>query len=148
MKKILLLAICLMLVGIPITSGLQLEKQIYQIPEQTAPIPEDIPQWAIGNFTGVWGLNINGQPTDPIGLIAGYYGTYRFVGIITNSTAPNGWIAGFTFRSFLIGRVGNLSGENTVPVIGIGIRNETGFYYRVMSFFGPTIYIAGIYHPF
>ena len=51
--------------------------------EQPIQTLEDIPEWAIGNFTGVWGLNLNGQPQDPVGLVLGYYGEYIFGGLVT-----------------------------------------------------------------
>jgi len=153
MKKTIIIGIiCLLLIGIPITSAISVEKATFiksirkDQPIQTL---EDIPEWAIGNFTAVWGLNINGEPyEDPLGLVLGYYGTHLFAGIVTNTTAPNGWIWGYRFSIFMIGMVANIDGEKKAPIIGIGVWNEEGFYYRIMSIVGPTFYIAGIYNPF
>ena len=152
MKKTIIIGIiCLLLIGIPITSAISVEKATFiknirkDQPIQTL---KDIPEWAIGNFTAVWGLNINGEPTDPLGLVLGYYGIRLFAGIVTNTTAPNGWIWGYRFSIFMIGMVANIDGEQKAPIIGIGVWNEEGFYYRIMSIVGPTFYIAGVYNPF
>ena len=153
MKKTIIIGIiCLLLIGIPIASAISIEKPIFfnriqkDQPIQTL---NDIPEWAIGNFTAVWGLNINGEPyEDPLGLVLGYYGTNILAGIVTNTTAPNGWIWCYRFSIFMIGLVANLDGEQKAPFVGIGIWNEEGFYYRIMSIVGPTFYIAGVYTPF
>ena len=153
MKKTIIIGIiCLLLVGIPITSAISVEKATFikdirkDRPIQTL---EDIPEWAIGNFTGVWGLNINGEPyEDPLGLVLGYYGTNLFAGVITNNTAPNGWRWGYRFSFFMFGMIANIDGEQRAPFVGIGGWNEEGFYYRIMSIVGPTLYIAGVTNPF
>ena len=151
-KTIIILFVCLLFAGIPITSAISFEKAAFIknfTKEQPVQTLEDIPEWAIGNFTAVWGLNVNGEPYgDPLGLVIGYYGTNIFAGLITNTTAPNGWIWGYRFSIFMIGIVANIDGEQKAPFIGIGLWNEEGFYYRIMSIVGPTLYIAGVYTPF
>ena len=150
-KTIIILFLCLLFTGIPLTSAISVEKVSFIkdiSKDHTISTLEDIPEWAIGNYTAVWGLNILGEPQEPLGLVLGYYGTNLFAGLVTNTTAPNGWIWGYRFSIFMIGIVANLDGEQKVPFIGIGLWNEEGFYYRIMSIFGPTIYIAGTYTPF
>ena len=152
MKKLIIFGvITLLIVGIPITTAASVEKTTFiknHRNEQPVPTLEDIPEWAIGNFTGVWGLNLNGEPQEPVGLVLGYYDDHRFAGVVTNTTAPNGWIWGYRFSIFMIGIVANIDGEKRIPIIGIGAWNDEQFYYRIISIVGPTIYIAGIYTPF
>jgi hypothetical protein len=153
MKKVIVAGIFLLFaLGIPMTSAVKpgntaLVRNL--INDNAVVSPEDVPEWAIGNFTGVWGFNVNGEPyEDPIGLVVGYYGTRLFAGLLTNTTAANGWMWGFRFSVFIFGMVANLDGTQTAPIVGIGGFNETGFYYRFMSIVGPTFYMAGIYAPF
>ena len=156
MKKAIIIGfVFLLFVGIPLTSAISVERaaNIKSIlPIKNGPnilTLNDIPDWAIGNFTGVWGININGEPyEDPLGLVLGYYGTNLFAGLITNTTAPNGWIWGIRFSVFMFGVVANIEGDQQAPFVGIGLWNEDGFYYRIMGIIGPTFYIAGVYNPF
>jgi hypothetical protein len=152
MKKTILIGIILLLfIGIPITSAVSIEKSTFiknLVKEQSIQTMEDIPDWAIGNFTGVWGLNIGGQPGTPLGLFIGYYGTNLFAGMFTNTSAPSGWLWGFRFSFFMFGMVANITGEQSTYIVGLGGFNETHFYYRIMGIVGPTIYIAGVYNPF
>jgi len=121
--------------------------QHYIQPPQTI---DDPPSWAVGNFTGVWGLNAMGQPLNPQGLIFGYYGNHRFFGAFTNTTAVNGFLAGLTFGPFMIGIVANVTGEGRAPFVGLGGTNgtTTEFYYRIMRIVGPTLYLCGLYNPY
>ena len=153
MKKTIIIGIIfLLLVGIPMTSAVNVERMTYVKNlrnENPVGTLEDIPEWAIGNFTGVWGFNVNGEPyEDPLGLVVGYYGQHLFAGLLTNTTAPNGWIWGIRFSVFMFGMVANLNGEQQIPIVGIGGFNEDNFYYRFMSIVGPTFYMAGIHTPF
>ena len=90
MKKLLLiLGLCLILLGIPISTAVSIneissiKKPISMITEKVIPTAEDIPEWALGNFTALWGLNLNGQPQDPLGAIFGYYGDFIFFSLET-----------------------------------------------------------------
>jgi hypothetical protein len=153
MRKLILVGIVtIMLMGIPMVSAVNLERATFlksMRSENPVGSLEDIPEWAIGNFTGVWGFNVNGEPyEDPIGITAGYYGNRLFAGFLTNTTAPNGWILGFRFSFFMFGIVANLDGSQKVPIVGIGVWNDEIFYYRFMSIVGPTFYIAGVHTPF
>ncbi len=152
MKKLITVSVIILLIaGIPTITAVSVEKTTIvknQRNEQPVQTLDDIPEWAIGNFTGVWGLNLNGEPQEPVGLVLGYYDDHRFVGVFTNTTAPNGWIGGYRFSMFMIGFVTNINVEKKLPIIGIGIWNDEQFYYRLMSIVGPTIYIAGVYTPF
>lgn len=153
MKRTIIIGIIfLFLIGIPMTSAVNVERMTYVKnlkSENPVGSLEDIPDWAIGNFTGVWGFNVNGEPyEDPLGLIIGYYGQHLFAGLLTNTTAPNAWIWGIRFSVFMFGMVSNFEGEQKIPIVGIGGFNEENFYYRFMSIVGPTFYMAGVYTPF
>jgi hypothetical protein len=151
MKKTIIVGlICIFLVCIPLSSAESIEKQNFHrnlIKQQTIQTT-DIPEWALGNFTGIWGINIGGQPGTPRGLVFGYYATHRFVALFTNTTAPNGWLWGIRFGYFMFGIVANITGEQRTYFVGLGGFNETHFYYRIMGIVGPTFYIGGIYNPF
>ena len=155
MKKVITIAfVFLLLAGIPTISSMSIKNTpniLSKLPNINGPkisTLDDIPDWAVGNFTAVWGLNINGQPGDPLGLVIGYYGEHLFAGLITNTSAPNGWIWGIRFSIFMFGMVANIEGEEQAPFVGLGLWNEEEFYYRIMSIVGPTFYIYGVYTPF
>jgi hypothetical protein len=153
MRKLIFVGIIvILLLGFPMVSAVNVERATY-IKSLRSENPvgslDDIPEWAIGNFTGVWGFNVNGEPyDDPIGLVIGYYGEHLFAGLLTNTTAPNGWIIGYRFSIFMFGMVANLDGSQKVPIVGLGVFNDEAFYYRFMSIAGPTFYLAGYYTPF
>ena len=46
----------------------------------------------------------------------------------------------------MLGIIGDNSDQNSL-IVGLGGRNETHFYFRLMGIVGPTFYIAGIYKP-
>ena len=141
-----------MLMCIPMVSAVNVERAIFMKnirSEKPVITVDEPPDWAIGNFTGVWGFNVNGEPyEDPIGLVIGFYGEHLFAGLLTNTTAPNGWIVGYRFSIFMFGIVANLDGTQKVPIVGLGLWNDEAFYYRFMSIVGPTFYLAGYYTPF
>jgi len=69
MKKLIIVSVIILLIaGIPIITAVSVEKTTllnnYRN-EQPVQTLNDIPEWAIGNFTGVWGLNLNGEPPVP-----------------------------------------------------------------------------------
>ena len=73
MKKIcVILGICILLVGMPVAMPLKISAPQHRIgtqentithPKQT-PV-EDPPDWANGNFSGVWGTDIWGETQIP-----------------------------------------------------------------------------------
>ena len=147
--------ISLLLIGLPVATALPTIQQSIHEPLLQHNIPaeetqDEPPDWATGNFTGVWGINAMGQPLEPQGLILGYYGNHRFLGAFTNTTAVNGYLAGITFGPFMFGVIANITGEGRAPFVGLGGQNGTTqeFYYRIMGIVGPTLYLYGLYHPY
>ena len=151
--KFIIGIICLLLIGIPNTSAVYIKKPTYLSNiqnEYSYQTQDEPPTWALGNFTGYWGLNIVGQPGIPLGLVFGYYGAFRFVAVFTNTTAPNGYLVGIRFSYFMFGIIANITGVQKTLFVGLGGSNETetDFYYRIMGILGPTFYIAGTYNKF
>ena len=159
MKKlvILTLVICMVVSSISATTAVpirNLSKIQEHIPQAVATMDtETPPDWATGNFSGVWGLNIAGQPLPPAGWLAGYYsnmGIGRFVGVFApfNATNVTGYIGGILLGPFMLGIVGNSTTGNKTYFVGLGGANTTHFYWRIMGFVGPTFYMYGLYTKF
>ncbi len=149
-KKIFLTAAVFAILIIPMTSAVNIDK-ISDNKYQN--YLSDPPEWASNYFYGVVGLtNQNGQPEDYKGITVGYCQNDfkgRFAGVIAENDekTPKLFIGGKIAGPFLIGVIGNISTEKYAGMVGIGFRNETHFYYRLMGIVGPTFYIAGKYHP-
>lgn len=109
------------------------------------------PSWATGNFSGVWGLNVLGQPLPPAGWLVGYYSfnglVGRFEGVfdVFNVTNATGAIGGFFLGPFMFGQIANITTGNATGFVGIGGANTTHFYWRIMGFVGPTFYMYGVH---
>lgn len=107
------------------------------------------PDWAVGNFSGVWGLNILGVPLEPAGWIEGYYSDtflFRMQGVYgkNNETEPMCNISTWAFGPFLFGGAQNISTGNGTFIMGLGGVNETQhFYWRISAIIGPNFYIYG-----
>ena len=157
-RKILTIAgICLLLIGMsaasarPLRTIPQLQNHIPETPQQA--LNNDTPPWANGNFTGVWGVNILGIPLEPIGWITGYYqniGLGRLEGVYAtfNETNATSYLTGIMLWIFFLGGAGSLATGNGTYVIGIGIANETHFYWRINAIIGPSFYIYCEYTKF
>jgi hypothetical protein len=157
MKKIGLLVFVVCIVSsIPVAAMGPLHHSIkIQVPVSPSPILDNgtPPDWATGNFSGIWGINVVGQPFPPAGWLAGYYsnmGIGRFVGVFAlfNATNVTGYIGGILLGPFMLGIVGNSTTKNQTFFVGLGGANQTHFYWRIMGFVGPTFYMYGIYTPF
>ena len=114
---------------------------------------DDPPEWARGNFSGVWGLTILGLPLEPAGWIRGYYeeiGLGRFVGEFAEfgETNATGGLIGYMLWIFFLGGVGSLSTGNGTYVSGIGVANETHYYLRLSAIIGPSYYVHVKYTRF
>ena len=160
MKKLMLiLGVCFLLVAMPTLSALPMrapkthhldtvmEEQAIESKEPIQPM--DVPEWAEGNLTGLWGVNVLGQPLEPIGWLYGFYGTYQFAAAfwVFNESEISGYIGGLHIGPFLLGKI-VFPDENETLFVGLGGRNETHFYYRLMGIVGPTFYIYGIHIKF
>jgi hypothetical protein len=113
----------------------------------------DPPDWASGYFYGIVGLtDYNGRTQNHMGYTAGYCQDNfkgHFAGLISSDSDrdPELFIAGKITGSLLFGSIRNITTEKHLGIVGIGIRNETHFYFRLMAIIGPTFYIAGKYYP-
>ena len=158
LKKTLIIGICCLLFLVPAASGfITPTQQSYQPQKLTRPLPlqtlDDPPEWANGNFTGVWGLTILGIPTPPIGWITGYYeniGLGRFAGVFDefNQTNATNALIGIMLWVFVLGGVGNIATGNGTYVTGLGVANETHYYARLSAIIGPSYYIHVEYAKF
>jgi hypothetical protein len=149
-KKIFLIITLVFIISLPITSPLKIERINKQVFQEYLLDP---PEWASCYFYGFVGLtNQNGQPGIYWGLTAGYCQDDfkgRFAGLITENSEedPRFFMTGKITGPFLLGIIGNISTEKYTGIVGIGFRNETHFYFRLMGIVGPTFYIAGKYLP-
>jgi len=162
MKKILVIVgVCSLLITMPITTAIPtklvknsriLNPIMPSIKKQTVNL-DDPPDWAKGNFTGVWGINILGIPLAPLGWIAGYYqriGLGNLAGVFGgfNDTNATGEIVGIMLWIFFLGGVGSIETGNGTYVSGLGIANETHYYMRLNAIIGPSYYIFVKYAKF
>lgn len=112
------------------------------------------PDWAKGNFSGVWGLNFLGLPLKPAGWIKGYFANQPGLGRLEaefaefNVTNATGIIGGYMIWIFFLGFVGSAETGNGTYVAGIGVANETHFYWRLNAIIGPSYYIHCEYTKF
>jgi hypothetical protein len=150
-NKILILIILSIIILIPSVSAINIDKNILCKSEK---LLSDPPDWATHYFYGIIGqTNQNGKPQEYKAVTAGYCQDEfkgRFAGFIAEKNDeknPEYFIGGKIAGSFLIGIAGNISTEKYTGIVGIGFRNETHFYFRLMAIVGPTIYIAGKYIP-
>ncbi|UCD13132.1 MAG: hypothetical protein JSW60_06110 [Thermoplasmatales archaeon] len=167
MKQLLLvLGICFLLAIMPMTTAISMPKlsteisktenklKNYSIVEKPSNIGvlDEPPNWANGNFSGEWGLNLLGIPVTPLGWMEGYYqniGFGRLEGVFAefNETAT-GKISGIMLYVFFLGGVEDIATGNGTFVSGIGVANETHFYWRISAIIGPSFYIYCEYTKF
>lgn len=125
--------------------------------EETISANNTPPDWAKGNFTGVWGINIWGEVDIPLGWLAGYYTDVRlgfFYGGFAEFGEENAtaYLSGIFFGPFMLGTISEMIGENVSGnqslFVGLGNYNETNFYWRIMGMKGPTYFMYGTYSMF
>jgi hypothetical protein len=157
MKKIIgCVSLCCLVLLVPITAGLPMHYMIpnRQIIVSNQRIQADAPpDWAKGNFSGVWGLTVLGVPLDPAGWIKGYYqhiGLGQFDGTYAtfNETNATSFLKGIMLWIFFLGGAGNIQTGKGTWVTGIGVANETHFYWRINAIIGPSFYIYCQYYAF
>jgi hypothetical protein len=160
MKKLVIaIGICFLLMTMPAMTAFPTEKirHTRAIFPMTSPVSLDNdtpPDWAAGNFSGVWGLNILGIPLAPAGWVKGYFANQPGLGRLEagfaefNITNATGVIAGFMIWVFFIGGVQSVETGNGTYVAGIGVANETHFYWRLNAIIGPSYYIHCEYSKF
>lgn len=162
MKKLVaILGICILLIGMPAAMSVSIsipqKKLISRENPELAPTTsptEDPPNWANGNFSGVWGIDIWGEARIPLGWIYGYYRrTVRF-GYFYAAFANFGdendtnFIKGLIVGPFMFGSLGSETSANETIFVGLGGYNETHFYWRIMGRTGPTFFMYGEYSKF
>lgn len=150
MKKILIIfGICILLVGMPATMAISSWKN------EALLTTDGPPEWATNQFVGFVGkTNSVGEPQQPSGYIIGYCQDNfkdKFAGIIANNDEeepePVGYLAGNIIGPFMLGIIGDISNEKSTLIVGLGGRNETHFYFRLIAIVGPTSYMVGKYLP-
>jgi hypothetical protein len=160
MKKILLaIVIGFLLLGMPaiLAHPMQNIRQAGTaiLPRENISYTNDTPpDWAAGNFSGVWGVNILGIPLPPIGWIEGYFSHAPGFGLLEggyaefNETNATNILGGLMIWIFFLGGVTNIATGNGTYVSGIGVANETHFYWRLNAIIGPSFYIHCEYSKF
>lgn len=157
LKKLLMnISICCLVILLPTAVGLPAHQQVPNLQSYLntqSRIMDDIPDWANGNFTGEWGITLFGIPAAPAGWITGYYeniglGKLDAVYAIFNETNATAFLRGIMLWIFFMGGAGSLQGGNATWVVGIGVANETHFYWRINAIIGPSFYIHCAYTPF
>jgi hypothetical protein len=161
MKKIVVIfGISILLIWMFATTAVVFQKtvtakQLLSKDCKTLSTIDDPPDWATGNFTGVWGFNILGQPFRPLGWVGGYYSDIfciKFAGVFAEfeDQQPTGYLGGYIIGPFMLGIVGNITTEEETYFVGIGGYNETSseFYWRIIGIVGPSFYMYGTYTRF
>ena len=147
-----------LIIGIPLTNAAYNVEDTDQIPtmnnEQNTFSLTDQPDWATHQFIAVIGMtNLRGWPLRPTHTVLGYCTesfSDTFVGVVVerNQTEPSGYLGGKVMGPFFIGRISTGgSNEKGMNLVGIGVSNETHFYYRFMGLRGPALYLTGRYQP-
>jgi hypothetical protein len=156
-KTLVILGICLLVVSMTAATGMPIKEfgnlRTHQVPYNPTKLTNDPPDWATGNFSGVWGMNLLGIPLPPAGWVEGYYSDVlvgRLEGEfaefnVTNATA---YLKAIAFGPFLLGAVGSMETGNGTWITGLGGVNETNFYWRINLIIGPTFYMYGNYTRF
>ncbi len=158
MKKfVIVIGVCMLLVSMSVTIHAFPQRIVNQKPESSSlyrsSSESDIPDWANGNFSGVWGINILGIPLEAAGWVNGYYSSMtigRFEGEFAdnNQTNATGFISGLMLGPFIIGKINSTNLDNEILFVALAMHNETAFYWRLMGIIGPTFYIWCEYTKF
>ena len=156
-KIVLCVSICSLLLLTPLALGVSIQKttpaQQSVTPQQPTILSDDPPEWAKGNFSGVWGITALGIPLPPAGWITGYYqviglGQLDAVYAEFNDTNATSFLRGIMLWIFFLGGAGSLATNKTTWVSGIGVANDTAFYWRINAIIGPSFYIFCNYTAF
>ncbi len=160
-KRIIAILICILLASFSAVSAVNVsEMSIKNKQIETKDFsadPENAPEWAIGNFTGTWGVNFWGNDWWPVGYVHGYYGkgfkhNYKFGRFLIEykeQGEENGTeFEGLFIGPYLLGRATNQETENQSAFVGLGGYNETTFRWRIMGMKGPTLFMKGTFNEF
>ena len=95
-----------------------------------------------------------GIPLPPAGWIKGYFANAPGIGRLEAGYAEFGEtnatniLSGYMIWIFFLGGVTNVATGNGTWVSGIGVANETHFYWRLNAIIGPSYYIHCEYSKF
>ncbi len=158
-KYLTIVLVCFLFASLSFTNAFastEIKKSTQQAVEISS-YPEDAPNWAVGNFTGTWGLNVWGHNWFSIGPVEGYYGKGfirnikfgRFLITYMQADGENGTILqGLFVGPYLLGTSKDIRTENKTAFVGLGSYNETDFGWRIMGMKGPTLFMKGTFNKF
>lgn len=141
MKKIAIIAICLLFLGVSIGAA---------APKLTQQVIQPVPLSPTGAFEGNVGYKRQNQNATIVGTINGTYEMRNRGGRFTGDWATEnktGTLRGAFGRHLLIGRLSTMVNgtQRSLPIIGfLGTRNDS-FFGRFMSFVGPALYFWGTF---
>ncbi len=167
-KTIILIAICILLASFSITHAISIKDTFEEIKTfDNKDKTKDTPNWATGEFKGTWGIReytlLFGMVEIEIGNISGYYREHlNFIRVIGGefyphyNTSKKSNITGINIGSVIYGNIGDINienidydiNQNKSNYVGIGLKNESSFNYRIMGKTGPTMYIKGSFNAF
>jgi hypothetical protein len=155
------MVISILLLGMTMTSAISsplkqsFRSVINKIDNDISISIKDIPpNWANGNFTGVWGIDIWGEYQIPLGWMFGYYKLGINIGYFAagfnffGETEISWFIQGYIFGIFMFGSMDPNEYTNQTFFVGIGNCNETDYHWRVMGEEGPVFFMNGKYTIF
>lgn len=139
MKKIAILSLCLLLVGVSIAAA---------APGLRQQVTQTMPLIPTGTFEGNIGYKRQGQNATIVGTINGTYEArtrgYRFIGDWETENR-SGTMRGAFGRHFLIGKISTMVNgtQRSLPIVGFIRYNTTMFIGRFMAPVGPALYFWG-----
>lgn len=169
MKKLLaIMGICFLLVAMPVTIAISTPNETVSTSKteniktdttameksiSNGGVLDDPPNWANGNFSGIWGFDIWGEVHIPIGWLFGYYKRYinfgYFYGTFDYFWGENeSYLQGIIVGPFMFGSLGINESANETLFVGIGGHNETHYHWRIMGTEGPVFFMNGEYTKF
>lgn len=161
-KYLIVLFVCFLVVSFSVTS-IANRINLKNIKDNIEPFvkisssSEDDPLWAIGNFTGEWGLNVWGSDWFSIGSVHGYYGmgfagSLKFGRFLITSNESNGEnstkFEGLFIGPYLLGEITDMQTKDKSAFVGLGDYNATAFHWRIMGMTGPTLFMKGTFNDF
>jgi len=141
MKKIAILSLCLLLLGVSIVAA---------APGLTQQITQKMPLAPTGTFEGNIGYKRQGQNATIVGTISGTYEMRNRSGRFTGDWATEnrtGTFRGGFGRHILLGRISAMVNgtERTLPIVGFIRAQDNKFIGRFMAPVGPALYFWGNY---
>jgi hypothetical protein len=143
MKRIAMLGICLLFLGVSIAAA---------APGLTQQTTQTMPLATTGSFEGNVGYKRQGQNATIVGTIIGTYELRNRGGRFTGDWATEnrtGTFRGGFGRHILLGRISLMVNgtERTLPIVGFIRIQDDGFLGRFMAPIGPALYFWGTYIP-